>query len=80
MTTKQIGLITIAALTAVLAACMTALLIWGPQDSQSRIWEAAGAIGAWALSSGLLARLMRDTDGDGAIDVLDGDPTDPEVQ
>ena len=52
-------------------AALTALLIWGPQDVGTRIAEGAGALFALALPL-LSAWLLRDKDGDGVPDILQG--------
>lgn len=79
MSTKQTTILAAAALLGVLALCLTALLLWGPEDTQTRLVEA----GAWLASSGagvaLLRWLGRDSDGDGTPDVFDADPDDPEA-
>lgn len=70
MTNRQIATIVIGSLTGVLLVCMTALLIFGPEDVQVRLWEWILGLGAWLASSGVAAWVLRDKNDDGIPDIL----------
>lgn len=71
MTTKQITIVVTGAVLAVLALCLTTLMVWGPQDVQSQI-----SMGfAWFASSGAVVAAMRwlrgDDDADGVSNLAE---------
>jgi hypothetical protein len=70
MTNQQLKALIIAALAAVAGLCLTALLIWGPQDVQTQITEGAAALAALVIASGGVRSLLRDRDHDGVPDIL----------
>lgn len=71
MTTKQTTIVVTGAVLAVLALCLTGLLIWGPQDA--RVWLAEA--GGWLVSSGAvvgaMAWLKGDDDHDGVSNLAE---------
>lgn len=70
MTNRQLLVVIMAALGGVFMLCVTAALIWGPQDLQTQLTEVGGGLVAWLTVGGGAAYLLRDRDGDGIPDII----------
>lgn len=80
MNNQQTKAIAITAFASVIVVCATALMLFGSQDTQTRVLEAIGALGAIGGGGGIISYLLRDADGDGVPDILQRGQVDDESE